>query len=513
MTHTTASDTTAYRSHTPIVAASERPSLPGAWAVALGLIAGWLAMGSGGVFVVSLQSVLVWLLLFVVAILSRPELDKKVMVAVAVIITLLLAAPRSFGWSSLQLPLAVATVLGLIAIGKRDVYRWLFLFAGIAVLAMVLFRFAQLQNPVVWMLSDRLGGQLGRATGFITGQSLRIGTTFAGLDFLVAMGVFGVGCFTLVRGGRLSYVFLSVVCVLLAQAVYLAILAFTSHITSALPPVAEPAFNEPYVPPGFCWSTLARQLLPWNLPALGAVLHGLATVLIIRWTPWRHREDAGEMAATGSLQPITTGGGLVVLGLLLPIVGVLNGIMYHYDSFVKRLLDAGATRFLVSIHGANEKTHDFLTRVKGSFNKTMNGIENLYKRGAELRFGIVINRYNYKQLREWAKMLLKYEGFSYHFNYVTPIGFAKNSYKELAPRINKVTPELKKAVDVILDAGFGPWIHNIYPCNMPGYEKMMSELMKKSTMISGADFKADIDKTKMDGRKKPTSCKKCKFNS
>ncbi|MFO7901775.1 MAG: DUF4350 domain-containing protein, partial [Pirellulaceae bacterium] len=103
-----------------------------------------------------------------------------------------------------------------------------------------------------------------------------------------------------------------------------AILSFTSHITSALPPVAEPAFNEPYVPPDFCWSTLARQLLPWNLPALGAILHGLATVLIIRWTPWRRREDAGEVAATGSLQPTTTGVLLVVLGLLLPIVGVLN---------------------------------------------------------------------------------------------------------------------------------------------------------------------------------------------
>lgn len=281
-------------------------------------------MGSCGVFTVSLQSVLVWLLLLVAAMLSRPHLDKKAVVGVAVILTLLLAGPRSFGWSPLQLPLAVSTVLGVIAIGKRGVYRWLFFFAGTAVLAVVLFRFAQLQNPVVWMLSDRLGGQVGKATGFITGQSLHIGATFAGLDFLVVMGVFGLGCFTLARGHRLSFVLLSVICILLAQAIYLGMLAFTSHIRDVLPPVIEPTFSQPYVPPDFCWSTIARQALPWNLPAVGAILHGLATVLIIRWTPWRYHEDAGKMGATWSLQPMTTGGLLIVLGLLLPVVGILN---------------------------------------------------------------------------------------------------------------------------------------------------------------------------------------------
>ena len=189
-----------------------------------------------------------------------------------------------------------------------------------------------------------------------------------------------------------------------------------------------------------------------------------------------------------------------------------NGMMYYYDDYVQRLVDAGVNRFLISIHGSNPKTHDFLTRVNGSFKRTMTGIENLFKRDVELRFSIVINKYNYKELEDWAKMLLKYEGFSYHLNYITPVGFAKNTYKKLAPKISEVVPEVKKAVEVLLNTGLGPWIHNIYPCNMPGYERMMSELMEKKTIISGADFKADIDETKMDGRMKPKSCEKCKFN-
>ncbi len=189
-----------------------------------------------------------------------------------------------------------------------------------------------------------------------------------------------------------------------------------------------------------------------------------------------------------------------------------NGIMYSYEDYVDNLLEAGANRFMVSVHGSNEKTHDFLTRVNGSFRRTVKGIENLSDRNVDLRFSIVLNRYNYRELYDWTKKFMKYEGFSYHINYVTPIGFAKNSFKKLSPRISVVVPHAKKSANLLLDSGLGPWIHNIYPCNMPGYERMMSELMEKKTIISGPDFKSCIDDSKMDGRRKIDSCEKCKFS-
>lgn len=301
-------------------------SLRCAWSLALGLIAGWLAIGACGAWVVSLQTVVVWLLLLVMTMLSQPQVKTKVAVAGAgagAVLALLLIA-QFFGPSTFQLPLAVVAVVGLVAMGKSGTQRSLFLTVGSAVLALVLFRVAQLQNPWVWILSDRLGSQLGHATAAITGQSVRIGATFSGIDFLVAMAVFILGACTLVGGRRWVFVLLAIVCVLVVEALYLGILAFSSQITGLLPPVVEPGFSDPYVPPDFCWSTLARQLIPWNLPVLGAILHGAAAVLIIRWTSWRDPGHTAEGRAPWTRSGVLATCVLVGLALLLPVVALLH---------------------------------------------------------------------------------------------------------------------------------------------------------------------------------------------
>ncbi|MCX6802459.1 MAG: radical SAM protein [Candidatus Diapherotrites archaeon] len=190
-----------------------------------------------------------------------------------------------------------------------------------------------------------------------------------------------------------------------------------------------------------------------------------------------------------------------------------NGMMYKYPAFVKEITEAGADRFLVSIHGANAKTHDFLTRTEGSFERAMAGIKNLKKAGVEIRFSIVINKHNFREAAEWAEMLAPYGAFSYHFIFVTPIGFAKNGYKKIAPRISETIPYIKDGIKVLDAKGLNSWVHNIYPCNMQGYEERMSELCEKHTMLSAPDFKVEIDRTRMDGRKKPRSCVGCKWDN
>ena len=212
---------------------SRAPAVPSwgcTWGLALGLTAGWLAAGSCGVFVASLQALLVWLLLIAVALLVRPQLQLTGSGGDGSSLALLLLTPRVTGWSPVHLPLVVVATLGLMSAGHRGANRRLLLLGGLAVLTLTLFRFAQLQIPLAWVASEWLGKQLGHAAGILTGQPLTIGATFAGLDLLVAMTVLWIGLLTSTRAPRGAVALFAAACILLAHTVYLTALAFTPQI-------------------------------------------------------------------------------------------------------------------------------------------------------------------------------------------------------------------------------------------------------------------------------------------
>ena len=134
------------------------PKLSFAWACALGLLAGWVAAGSCGAITTSLQALVVWGLLILVGLLIRPQISVR---ATAAALVVLLLTPRLLGANPFLLPLGVVGVLGLLAASRQGVQRRILYAASTAVLALTLLRLAQLQIPIVWIVCDTIGRQLG----------------------------------------------------------------------------------------------------------------------------------------------------------------------------------------------------------------------------------------------------------------------------------------------------------------------------------------------------------------
>lgn len=70
-----------------------------------------------------------------------------------------------------------------------------------------------------------------------------------------------------------------------------------------------------------------------------------------------------------------------------------NGLKLHDRSFARALVDAGATRFSLSIHAFTEQDEDFLTGRKGNFEKKLAAVHNLVamKKEGLLRDNVSIN--------------------------------------------------------------------------------------------------------------------------
>ncbi len=78
-----------------------------------------------------------------------------------------------------------------------------------------------------------------------------------------------------------------------------------------------------------------------------------------------------------------------------------NGRRFFYENFTRELLEIDRIRVHIVVHSSDEKIHDSITRVPGSFQQTIKGLENIFKykndsHMVELR--VVLLKQNYKEI-------------------------------------------------------------------------------------------------------------------
>ena len=189
-----------------------------------------------------------------------------------------------------------------------------------------------------------------------------------------------------------------------------------------------------------------------------------------------------------------------------------NGRLLYYKEFVQKLLDSGVTRFLISIHAHNSELGDFLMCAKGAWEQAVKGIRNLKSMGMDnIRFSVVLCKYNFKLLPEIIDFLLQFNAVGYHMGFVIPDGYALNR-KDIIPRMKEVMPYVKKAVRKVIDSGSEAWVYSIPYCLLQGQEHVIAELGTSDTILKAPDFEASIQKNRRKYRYKAESCRQCRYD-
>ncbi len=190
-----------------------------------------------------------------------------------------------------------------------------------------------------------------------------------------------------------------------------------------------------------------------------------------------------------------------------------NGRTFFYLDFCKKTIQAGATCFGPSLHGHNEKTHDFLTRSRGSFSQTVQGIINLKKLGQRVITNTVITSKNYKHLPKLARLLVNLGVDQFQLAFIHLGGEAFENRKWITPMKKEVAPFVKESLEIGIKAGVLVMVEAITPCLLRGYEEYISELFIPRAKVFDIDYNIeDYDlyrKTK--GKIKRKKCEKCIF--
>jgi len=308
------------------------PSEPAPWGCRLALgaamLAAWAAAGSLGLMAVALQHALVWLCLAVAVVAVWPfrpatAQDTTVLRLTgaqwALICAVLLLIALHQWLPGVGDVFGVALILAALSGTQADRAGRVLHAAALAVAGFALYRYAYQSVPVVWHLADLIGQGLGLLVGTVTMRPLRVGVTFAGVDFLVLSAAL---CGIWIAGRprpTLRRAALAVGAIAVGHLVFLTVLSFAPQIVARLPvapPLPEAELEQT---PLWFWGDAVRALLPWGLPLLAGAVHSCVVVLALPWCG----VSAVGFPPTTTPPSKTEWGILVLLALLVPLQGTL----------------------------------------------------------------------------------------------------------------------------------------------------------------------------------------------
>ncbi|MEM4598481.1 MAG: radical SAM protein [Candidatus Diapherotrites archaeon] len=137
---------------------------------------------------------------------------------------------------------------------------------------------------------------------------------------------------------------------------------------------------------------------------------------------------------------------------------VSNGRKFSEKSFLAELDKSKLEpiRFGIALYSHDPKVHDNITLAKGSWNETVQGINNLLQSGFKVELRILVEKANYKSLSKTAEFITKnFKGLErVVFINLKYTGNAFINRHKIFVRYCKAAPFVQKAATILLDAGF-----------------------------------------------------------
>ncbi len=138
-----------------------------------------------------------------------------------------------------------------------------------------------------------------------------------------------------------------------------------------------------------------------------------------------------------------------------------NCRMCYYKEYAKRIAKENISEVSTSIESHRPQVHDYLTRMRGSFRQTVEGIKNLKKEGLEMNTTTVMMKQNIGELKETADFIIDaLEVTKMRFSFLQIRGNVLKNMEVIA-RISEVRKELpallehtkQRGVKIVVDQG------------------------------------------------------------
>jgi len=109
-----------------------------------------------------------------------------------------------------------------------------------------------------------------------------------------------------------------------------------------------------------------------------------------------------------------------------------NGRLFCYKDFCEKMIRSGVDQFNVYLYSNRPEVHDSITKVKGSWMQTVEGIKNLIDMNAIVQANVVVCKENYRDLNNTINLLRKMK-----INYMNIFSRKSENNFKIASRVNR----------------------------------------------------------------------------
>ena len=144
---------------------------------------------------------------------------------------------------------------------------------------------------------------------------------------------------------------------------------------------------------------------------------------------------------------------------------ITNGRILKYPDFVEKLKNVDNLVVISELHGDRE-LHDSITCVKGSFDETIAGVNNVLERESEVEMRIVVSGLNYKQIPKIAEIYAeKFKGIARVV--ILPIDYIGNAYRNFDKvkfTFSQIMPYVEQGIEVLKSNNLKVKLYHIPYC-------------------------------------------------
>jgi len=164
---------------------------------------------------------------------------------------------------------------------------------------------------------------------------------------------------------------------------------------------------------------------------------------------------------------------------------ITNGRMLAYGNFAADLKKAGLDEVTLSLHSHIKEDFEKMTGVVGSYEQALYGLLNAKKQGFIVSVDIVINKINYKKLKETLQFYIKLGVSEFDLLYPIPFGDAWKNQAKLFFSPEKSQKYLSDAFSLSKNKNLFIWTNRFPAQYLEGFEDLIQNPIKLHDEVYG----------------------------